>query len=269
MKYEAIKKTIDKVISKSIWLTKLFFSLIDFHLLRTWHIHRELHNFFKTCHKDNIHVLDAGCGFSQYSYFVLKNYYNTRLIAIDSDEDHIIRARHFFEKTGYHEAEFILGDITKYVNPDHFDLIMAVDVMEHITEDEVALRNFFISLKAGGMLIISTPSDKGGSDVDSDHKESFIEEHVRNGYSIKEIRDKLLASGFERIDAKYTYGGPGKISWRLSMKYPIILWNISKAFLIILPVYFIIVYPVCIILNFFDITFRHSSGTGLLVTAFK
>ena len=42
-------------------------------------------------------------------------------------------------------------------------------------------------------LLISTPSDKGGSDVHNDDEESFIDEHVRDGYSIKDITEKLIS----------------------------------------------------------------------------
>ena len=64
--------------------------------------------------------------------------------------------------------------------------------MEHIEEDVLVFQNFYKSLKNNGILLISTPSDKGGSDVHDDHGESFIDEHVRDGYSIKDITEKLI-----------------------------------------------------------------------------
>src|SRR5690606_36483318 len=113
------------------------------------------------------------------------------------------------------------------------------------------------------------PSDQGGSDVHDDHDESFVGEHVRDGYSISDIEQKLKSVGFARVDAYYSYGTPGKISWKLSMKYPILLVNISKLFFIVLPVYYLVVMPLCIVLNFFDVRQTHASGTGLIVKAFK
>ena len=54
------------------------------------------------------------------------------------------------------------------------------------------------------------------------NEESFIDEHVRDGYSIKDITEKLLRGRVSEIlIASYTYGKPGNISWRLSMKYPV------------------------------------------------
>jgi hypothetical protein len=130
-------------------------------------------------------------------------------------------------------------------------------------------RNFYNALKNDGILIISTPSDKGGSDVHNEEEESFIDEHVRDGYSIKDISEKLSLAGFRSIEASYTYGKPGNISWRLSMKYPVRMLNLSYAFFIILPFYYLIVFPLSVILNFCDLYLTHQTGTGLLVTARK
>jgi SAM-dependent methyltransferase len=141
--------------------------------------------------------------------------------------------------------------------------------MEHIEEDVAVFQNFYKSLKNNGILLISTPSDKGGSDVHSDQEESFIDEHVRDGYGIKEIIEKLSLSGFSNIEASYTYGKPGNISWRLSMKYPVKMLNTSYLFFLLLPFYYLLFFPVSIILNIFDLFLTHKTGTGLLVTARK
>jgi hypothetical protein len=141
--------------------------------------------------------------------------------------------------------------------------------MEHIEKDILVFQNFYKSLKNNGILLISTPSDKGGSDVHNTREESFIDEHVRNGYSIKEITEKLTLAGFRNIEARYTYGKPGNISWRLSMKYPIKMLNVSYLFFVLLPFYYLIFFPVSVILNIFDLFLTHKTGTGLLVTARK
>jgi hypothetical protein len=76
-------------------------------------------------------------------------------------------------------------------------------------------------------------------------------------------------AGFRTTEAVYTYGKPGNISWRLSMKYPIKMLNISYLFFIFLPFYYLVFFPVSIILNIFDLRLNHKTGTGLLVTARK
>ena len=119
------------------------------------------------------------------------------------------------------------------------------------------------------MLLISTPSDQGGSDVHGDDETSFIEEHVRDGYNIHEIQQKLRTAGFDRIEASYSYGEPGQISWRLSMKYPILMLGASECFLSCCRFITWSRSPSASLLNWLDASTKHDSGTGLIVKAWK
>jgi len=141
--------------------------------------------------------------------------------------------------------------------------------MEHILEDVEVFKNLHAAMKPGAMLLISTPSDQGGSDVHDHDHESFIDEHVRDGYNIDEIKEKLKTAGFSKSEAKYSYGSPGKISWKLTMKYPILMLNASKLFFIILPFYYLLVFPFGLLLNYMDVKGHHKTGTGLIVKAWK
>ena len=193
-----------------------------------------------------------------------------RIKALDINSEQIVDCNKFFDKSGLSErVVFQTGDLTTLADVNCYNIILSVDVMEHIEEDVLVFQNFYKSLKENGVLLISTPSDQGGSDVHSAEEESFIDEHVRDGYSIKDITDKLTLAGFKNIEAGYTYGKPGNISWRLSMKYPVKMLNTSYLFFIILPFYYLIFFPVSLVLNIFDLRLTHKTGTGLLVTARK
>jgi hypothetical protein len=115
--------------------------------------------------------------------------------------------------------------------------------------------------------VISTPSDQGGSDVHSGDDTSFIGEHVRDGYGMEEIKEKLHTAGYEDVTVNYTYGAPGSIAWRLSMKYPVIMLSASKLFFIFLPFYYLAVMPFVLALNLADLNVKYEKGTGLLVIA--
>jgi hypothetical protein len=146
---------------------------------------------------------------------------------------------------------------------------MCVDVMEHILEDVTVFKNFHEAMKPGAMLLISTPSDQGGSDVHEETGESFIGEHVRDGYPVEEMAEKLKLAGFSKFEILYSYGSPGKIAWRLSMKYPMLMLNTSKVFFILIPFYYILTYPFSYFLNWMDTYTKHKTGTGLIVKAWK
>jgi SAM-dependent methyltransferase len=268
MHYEPIKHSIDRYVSRYTWIKKIFFRLLDVHLLRTWHIHRELKTLCRNFDGD-FKVLDAGCGFGQYSWYIARKFSKSCINGVDISESHILKARDFFTRAGYPGFHFETADLTRFSKPNEYDLVVSVDVMEHILEDEKVFENFYHSLKPGGFVLINTPSDQGGSDVHHEEDKSFIDEHVRDGYGVEDITLKLHKAGFRNVNARYTYGVPGKISWKLSMKLPITLLNKSKIFVLVLPFYFLLVYPFVLLLNYMDVHSGHITGTGLMVTAQK
>jgi SAM-dependent methyltransferase len=269
MQYDPIKKYLGNIFNSTPFLRVLFYKLLNVLLLRTWHIKKELRKLKKSI-PEKAWVLDAGSGFGQYVYYLSSVSPLWKIKGVDVKEEQIADCNQFFAKLGESDrVTFELGDLTKYIDPEKYSLILSVDVMEHILEDVEVFRNFNQSLKPGGLVLISTPSDQGGSDVHDDHESSFISEHVRDGYNIKEIEEKLLSAGFSKVEAYFSYGTPGKISWKLSMKYPILLTNKHKIFFLVLPFYYIITFPFSLILNCFDVACKHQSGTGLIVKAWK
>jgi len=269
MQYDPIKRSLGDVFNKSPRLRKLFYRLLDLLLLRAWHVHKELRLWLKSAPAKPV-ILDAGAGYGQHSYWLSHKLPGASILAVDVKEEQVADCNRFFGEIGAgNRVRFVVGDLTKYVEAGNYDLAISVDVMEHILEDVQVFRNIHASLKPGGMLLISTPSDQGGSDVHGEEEQSFIEEHVRDGYNISEIADKLRSAGFTRVEARYQYGTPGKISWRLSMKYPILLLGMSKAFFIVLPFYYLIAYPIAWLLNWLDVSLSHDTGTGLIVKAWK
>jgi SAM-dependent methyltransferase len=269
MQYDPIKKTLGKVFNTSPFLRIFFYRLLDLLLLRTWHVKKAIKS-WAAGHKGKCYILDAGSGFGQYSYYLSGLNRQYSIHAVDVKEEQIDDCNRFFWRIGRNNVFFEVADLTSYLKPDKYDLILSVDVMEHILEDEKVFSNFYDSLTNEGMVLISTPSDQGGSDVhDHGEEDSFIDEHVRDGYNIIEIQEKLIRAGFSRTEAHFTYGKPGQKGWRLSMKYPILMLNASKLFFIILPVYYILTYPVALVLNYLDLQREHKTGTGLLVKAWK
>jgi SAM-dependent methyltransferase len=269
MQYEPIKRSIGRFFAGSLFLRKTLYFLLDLLLLRSWHIKKALRKIARQFPGEAT-VLDAGSGFGQYTWRMSRLNSSWKIKAIDINKEQIDDCDIFFRKAGLSDrVSFYASDLIKLDDQDCFDIILSVDVMEHIEEDVPVFQNFFKSLQNNGILLISTPSDMGGSDVHSDKEGSFIDEHVRDGYSIEDITEKLTRAGFRSVKAGYTYGIPGNISWRLSMKYPIKMLNVSYLFFILLPFYYLIFFPVSIILNIFDLFLTHKTGTGLLVTARK
>ncbi|MBS0011697.1 MAG: methyltransferase domain-containing protein [Bacteroidales bacterium] len=269
MKYDPVKNRIGRIVSRSVLLRKIFYSLLDILLLRAWHVRKILKRFAS----ENVNarnILDAGSGFGQYAWRIWKINKKWNVLGIEIKEEQVHDCNSFISKTkAAAKVSFMLADLTVYREDNHYDLILSVDVMEHIEDDIAVFENFYTSMRRGGWLVISSPSDRGGSDVHADGDRSFIDEHVRDGYGMDEIRQKLESAGFSKIQASYTYGRPGSLSWMISMKYPVLMLNFSGILAILLPFYYILVMPLVLILNYLDVRLNHDEGTGLLVVAKK
>lgn len=269
MQYDPIKNVFALIIKKFPFLRVTFYKLLDLIFLRSWYVRRELRKIRKIFGNQKIKILDAGTGYGQYTYYMSKNLAPCEIKAIDIKEDWIIDCIYFYRKLKIKNVIFEVEDLTTINYENEFDLILCVDVMEHIPDDVKVFSNFYKALKKNGYLLINTPSIFGGSDVHNDEDESFIGEHARVGYSKEELEKKLHPLGFETYQSKYTYGFWGDKAWRLGIKYPMILLNISKIFFIVLPIYYLITFPVTLLMMYLDFRKENKVGSGINFIAKK
>lgn len=268
MEYDPIKDKIGRFVKHNTIMRKMFYMVLGVMFLREWYVRRRIREIYRGI--PPVNILDAGCGFGQYSYFLSKIFPASFIHAVDVKEDYLDDCRYFFGKCGIKNCQFNYADLTKLEFDYLFDFILNVDVMEHIEDDTGVFKRFFKALKAGGRLMINTPSVLGGSDTHSEHDESFIGEHVRPGYSKEEICSKLENAGFKIERFEYTYGKWGKRYWRLAIKYPMLMLNKSQFYFILLPFYYMFTIWWSILFMWLDVNEKNkTSGTGILVIAKK
>ena len=269
MHYDPVKNVFASLIKKYPFLRITFYKLLDIFFLRSWYVRRELMKLRKAFGAKTIEIYDAGTGFGQYSYFMSKKLNPTNIFSVDIKEDWIKDAEDFFSQIKIQDIKFKTEDLLQINHENRFDLILCVDVMEHIHDDIKVFSNFYRALKRGGFLLINTPSIYGGSDVHSNEDESFIGEHARVGYSQEDLENKLHPLGFMTYKCQYTYGFWGDKSWRLGIKYPMILLNISNIFFIILPIFYLITFPFTLLLMILDYNTKNKIGSGINFIAQK
>jgi len=269
MYYDPVKNVFANLIRKLPFLRVLFYKILDVMFLRSWYVRRELKRIRKLSGNKELSIYDAGSGFGQYTYFMAKHLYPSNIFAVDVKEEWIKDCREFFYARNIKNGSFGVEDLTKINYKNKFDLIVCVDVMEHIEDDVKVFQNFYNALKDGGYVLINSPSVFGGSDVHTDSDESFIGEHARDGYSKEDIEGKLHPIGFKTFQSKYTYGFWGDKAWRLGIKIPMIMLNLSKLFFIFLPLYYLVTFPLTLLMMYLDYTAENKIGSGINFIAKK
>ncbi len=269
MYYDPIKEVFASVIKKIPVLRILFYKILNLMFLRSWYVRRELKNIRNIFKDKNISIYDAGTGYAQYSYFMAKKLQPNNIYSVDVKKEWIADAEDFFKQRAIKNVKFGVEDLTQINYKNKFDLIVCVDVMEHIEDDVKVFQNYYNALKNDGFLLINTPSIYGGSDVHEDDEESFIGEHARDGYSFEDLKSKLEPIGFKIFQSIYTYGFWGDKAWRLGIKFPMQLLNISKLFLILLPFYYLVTLPFTLLMMYLDYTSENKIGSGINFIARK
>lgn len=273
--YDPVKDSFARVIKKNRFFRGIFYSLLDLFFLRSWYVRRSLRNWYNRHYSEalfalkGLRILDAGCGFGQYDKYMLSSFSKVRIDAVDVKSDYLDDCRYFFKKEIKQDRiRFKEMDLLQPKFEKLYDLVLCVDVLEHIHEDVQVMRHLSNAMKPDGYFIMHSPSHYAEDDANGD--DSFVGEHARPGYSKNEIIEKLQQVGLEPEEVRYTYGTLGHTAWILLIKWPM-LWinrigNIALIFMI--PWYLITLIPSLILMGL-DMFGDHKKGTGILVVARK
>ncbi|MCC5907014.1 MAG: class I SAM-dependent methyltransferase [Balneolaceae bacterium] len=268
--YDPVKDRFARIVRNSKKLRKIFYTLLDLFFLRSWHIRRILlSKGGEIEEKGSWKLLDAGSGFGQYDYFLLKNFPGISIDSVDVKEEYLEDNKRFFDgdiENG--RIRFQKLDLLELDALNEFDMVICIDVLEHIENDVKAIRNLSRSLKRNGYFLMHSPSHYSEEDANGD--DTFVGEHARTGYSKAEIEKKLMEADLLPIKTHYTYGTWGRRAWTLSVKWPMILFNrLSMLAVIPLLFYYPVVLPFCFLMNLTDLYTKNNKGNGIYALAKK
>jgi len=136
----------------------------------------------------NASFFEIGCG----SGFVLGAVRRTfPTLAISASEVSVVGLS--VAKSRVSNVSFYQMDARNIPFREEFDAIGVFDVLEHIDDDSLAIRESFQSLKKGGILVLTVPQHQWlWSRTDE------ISHHHRR-YSRKDLENKLILAGFDII----------------------------------------------------------------------
>ena len=179
-------------------------------LVRMMHFKKEVKNINYSS------VLDAGCGGGQYSFYLAKQKLNASVTAYDINTEQIERLVKESKERGILNIEFAKRDLTEIDDIEKFDFVVCIDVLEHIKDDEKAIESLYKSLKSGGKIYIRVPGKNQFRYFKQLEKHSQ-EDHVREGYTIEQMKQLLTNAGFKITHTGRTFGKYGDLAWELYM----------------------------------------------------
>jgi SAM-dependent methyltransferase len=109
----------------------------------------------------------------------------------------------------------IYDDMTKSSLPDcSFDLLVSIEVLEHVEEDAQFIKHAHRVLKPGGIFLMTTPNGDYVPNTNPDHKRHYTREQLHG----------LLSNQFEKVELEYAiqdgvFHRKGLKSW--SVRHPL------------------------------------------------
>jgi len=155
---------------------------------------------------DYADILDAGSGPGVFSMEVAKLHPHARVLGVELEPELVERANTIASRAGIANCRFTRGDVTALGMEESFDLALTVDILEHVEEDEEAMRNLHRALRPGGRLVVHVPGYHRRWLLRGKRVNFHVPGHVRPGYHRDELVAKLERAGFQVERVRSTYG---------------------------------------------------------------
>jgi SAM-dependent methyltransferase len=155
-------------------------------------------------------ILDAGCGRGDYSIYLARRYPGAKVLGLDVDPDRVKRNQAAAAALGLSNVNFEIGDLTARQFDRPFELIVSIDVLEHIPQQDQALRNLASSLSPSGRAYFHIPTVRTRevpfSGLLKDFRAWAHEEHTADDLTADQFVDKVKKNGFEVLKVEQTFG---------------------------------------------------------------
>jgi len=155
------------------------------------------------------YILNLGCGIGAFSHFITQEFSDARPVSLDMSSNSLHVGKEYYSLSLPVKADALhlpFGDGT-------FDIVLMMEIIEHIEEQQQFLSEANRVTKDGGFLIITTSPIKSdvfysmaywikGKELFGFSKRRAAREHVAEQHP-RELQKNLETCGFEMFSVKY------------------------------------------------------------------
>lgn len=157
-------------------------------------------------HQSYHNILDAGSGPGVFSFEMGRRYSEAKVVGVDLLKESIQACEHISKKLKIKNVQFQQSTIEDLTQHNFFDLIICVDILEHIQNDLAALKGLFHAAAPGAMLVLHVPALYRRYPIWKKRLNFDVPTHVRTGYEPQDIQQKVEDAGFFILKSGFTYG---------------------------------------------------------------
>jgi len=213
-----------------------------------------------------VRVLDAGCGEGLYAFALARKRATWQLHAVDVDARVIQACRERRKRERLANLSFERRDVLALGAARRYDLILAIDLLEHIEDHRAALRSLVEALRPGGVLVAHVPAAAQHHPFGPTRRAleaemaSGLSPHRRVGHDEHELLGELAQLGLRRAQVTHTFGPLVRLLWDLDWWLAAGRWRRPLRALLL---------PLTLLAPRLDSAPRRGWGNGMLVVACK
>ena len=205
-------------------------------------------------------LLDVGCRQGHYAIRVTRLHPNVEVKGIDIDGKSVLEGESVRNIFGLKNLSFEKEDVCSLQATGSYDVVLLLQVMEHLVDDLAALRNVHRVLGDTGILVITVPNlNLKSESARKLRKHVKIQSHFRQGYRPADMERLLTQAGFRIQRMEFL---SGKIGQRVERTERFLKTHVRSLFAL--------VYPLLYFLTLLDVPPQdrdNVSTSGMLIVA--
>ncbi len=260
----------EKIYAERNWKRRLGYTLLgELHMpgrLRIWHVIKEPRRlgYWKPT---PLSLLDAGGGEGAFAYYCARRFPDWQVVIADDEPETIMRGQQIKDRLQLRNLEVNQVDLLDLHAEPRYDVIVCSDVLEHIENDHIVMRNLARALKAGGIVLLTSPAIPQPKHLGlvawHEQRIGFHPSqygHVRDGYSVADVQHLFRHTGLQSETIRGTFGRCGTLMFDLffvtgdSQPHPLV-------YMMLLPLY--------MGLSVLDMSLPIRHGAGILAVGKK
>ena len=170
-------------------------------------------NFVMALDKLDLHphrILDAGSGRGDFSIYLAQRFPSAQVVAVNADDSRIARSRDAAHAMGLANIDFRVADLTRDMLGTGYDLVLSIDVLEHVAEQQLAISRLADALVSKGVGYFHIPTVRPKPVPLSGHLHEFHDwaehAHLADEKTASEFIRSVKASGLEILSSRPTFG---------------------------------------------------------------
>lgn len=209
-------------------------------------------------------ILEVGSGDGTFVVLLSRLYPRAQVAGCDINSTEIAACRQILGK--HPRLRFSVDDaLTLQSDGFKYDLIVCLDVLEHIGDDVAALKRMHDSIVPGGKLLLHVPAN-AYRELNGEYRFAFGDavhmvhgEHARQGYAPQELAEKLASAGFQVVHLRPCHGYASVLAQHIDAAFS------RRSFLRFLR---IVALPVYDLLTLIDMQLPSAHGNTVAAVAF-